>query len=223
MNKCIIWKKMKTSNKTIQFIKVLGTGGYGKVWLITYIAQKPGMYNQNEPIYTEVSEACKVLQLQRNDKPPTITAANKYCPIFLNLRYLKHENIVQMLDLITIPDTKTNFLLRRSWCLWSYATEIWWTSSTSTIGRTFVWRDVQTLVQTNLERSGVFANQCVVHLDIKPANIFYKFHTPGLDFSSCTSVRDIENCILDSTFKLGDLGLAISYNREEQWSHKWKV
>jgi len=124
--------------KTIQFIKVLGTGGYGKVWLITYIAQKPGMYNQNEAIYTEVSEACKVLQLQRNDKTPdyysrptntvryfkpSLSETRKHCP---NAR-LNYQFRTQ----------KLTSLLRRFWCLWSYATEIWWTSSTSTY-----WEDI---------------------------------------------------------------------------------
>lgn len=195
--------------KNIRFIESLGEGQFGKVWSVT--AQR---WNQMENNWEQLEMACKVIRLRTPSNLNEISLAYEVNSILLNEMYvllkLFHTNIVNLIDIIGIPDTRTGFPY-----------------SVTLMARMFIDLcngDMISLMAQNEPQYYLTDKMCkywfqqiasavaylhrnrVAHLDIKPENILYisegKYNT-------------FEELLLNSIFKLSDFGFALSFNTDE--------
>ena len=155
--------------------------------------------------------ACKVMRLSNpGNKQKLKYRVDRLLHDFLSLRYLQHENIVQMLDMVTIPDSGTHFpystvLLLMEVCdgdlIHIYG------KCTNLVPHVIVkkmMRDVCAGLQ-------YMHKENAVHLDIKPDNILFKWNPPGNPLTEANLLQYTDTL----TFKLGDLGFCMTFNPNE--------
>ena len=181
-----------------RFKRRLGDGSYGEVWVADI--QMPILV-WGPP----VEAAIKVMHL--NDSSDLNMNVNDMMKDVYILQNLKHLNIVEYLDVIMIPDSKTHFpfstvLLCLDLCDGDLM-EIKWEFPDQIIPLEVCRKWMQDIAQ-GLE---YLYSSNVIHKDIKPGNILYKFPIPG-------TVTTPENIMLhyqNMIFKLTDFGLSEAF------------
>ncbi|XP_054167566.1 uncharacterized protein LOC128964935 [Oppia nitens] len=178
--------------RNIKFVRELGSGGFGSVWEITAKQNKAPRAGYFK--WRNVRLACKVMRYTsgsssfRRRVEAMLTDMNQ-------LRYLRHNNIVQFIDIIGIPDSQTGFpyssiLIMMDKCDGDLNSLI--VSRAMSQQQTIAWlRQIAEAVRY------LHFDEIMVHLDIKPANILYQ--TNG------------GKPVNQWQYKLADFGLAIVY------------
>ena len=182
--------------KSVRFHTELGSGSFGKVYEIEAIAlvwDRPQIWKRNH-------FACKVM------RPTTqeffdVSATLRDMHI---LRYLKHENICNIIDIMGIPDIKTGFPFSVV-CL---VTKLCDTDLELIVnelkGPEWEPHDVfnrHWFAQTALGLAYIHSKD-IKHDDIKAANIFIRFTNRTLN--------SLEHRFMSSVVKLGDFGVSIN-------------
>ncbi|XP_054162942.1 probable serine/threonine-protein kinase fhkB [Oppia nitens] len=189
--------------RNIQFVSELGSGGYGSVWEITALkntARRDGYFK-----WRNVRLACKVMRFTSGSTSNFLNRVKSMLIDMNRLRHLRHNNIVQFIDIIGIPDSLTGFpyssiLIMMDKCDGDLNSLI--VSRAMSQQQTIAW-----LRQIAEALRYLHVDKRTVHLDIKPANILYQ--TNG------------GQPVNKWRYKLADFGLAIAY--KENSSMKSKV
>ena len=196
-------KWLKASSQLFRDISwqtLLGEGSFGEVWSV--IVNKGG---QKLPM------ACKVMRPEPSDASDFQRNIEYLLNDMNTLRRLQHKNIVKIEEMINIPDSRTGFpfakiLLLMELCdgdlnqlladnppeyrLSEYKSRHWF-------------KQIGTAIKFMHENK-------IVHLDIKPRNIFYVYNDRNRNNWSKNP--------MDMTFKLGDFGLSITYAPDQVMS-----
>ena len=180
--------------RDIQIIRNIGAGDFGTVHEITALT----LVEERPPFWRRFRFAMKVIRPQTPNQNHIHVALND----MYNLRYLRHENICNMADIIGIPDRKTVF----PYAVICLITELCDTDLQQVI------EDLKaTEWQPNeLFTRHWFAQVCLglayvhqqgfIHEDIKANNIFIMFRDRTLD--------NLVELFMSSVIKLGDFGRA---------------
>ena len=162
---------------------------------------------------TPSSAACKLMRLDpkfRDMGVPHRARVNLMLRDILGLRYLQHENIVQLIDLIAIPDSQTYFpystvLILMELCDGDLVGIYEACSSIIPLEICYKWmKDIASGLLYMHEKN-------MTHMDIKPANILFKWATPDTELSPANLMQQYQGM----TFKLGDLGSYMSFIHDE--------
>ena len=200
----------------------LGVGGFGDVWKAEY-KRKNQILKKNEDGVTElVGEewnkpsvaACKVLRLKemyRIRRAVLAQVINIMLRDMHALRYLKHKNIIQYIDLIAIPDSHTGFpystvLLLMELCDGDMNDII--EISPSSVPQSLCHKWMKDIASGLL----YMHKKNMTHMDIKPANILFKWAIPGTVLTMANLKQQYKSMI----FKLGDLGTCQSYREDQE-------
>ena len=203
-----------------QFEKYLGRGHYGGVYQVRYQRRRvktipstgqPSTSQQVQFVWgPEWEAACKVMKMDEHgdEKHPIEGEVEYLLQDIQTLRYLKHENIVQMLDVVHIPDTETRFpfstvLLLMELCHGDLS------QVSKVCDKTLVPLVVVKKMMRNVSSGLKFMhNQNMVHFDIKPKNILFRWSPQKWDLTMYNLVKHLDML----TFKIGDLGLCETYD-----------
>ena len=199
--------------RDIQFVRQLGAGDYGIVYQITALY----LVEDRPPFWRRFHFALKVFHLEG---PDSYQIDNTLSDMRV-LRYLRHENICNMADIIGIPDQTTGF-----------------TFAAVCMAMELCDRDLEGLVEdlrnTGWEPNDLFNrhwfaqavrglaylhNQGYLHNDLYARNIFVKFGDPTLN--------NLEEWFMSSLVKLRDFGVAKDLSTldpdERQLELKWDI
>ena len=137
-----------------EWIQQLGSGKFAEVWSVMYQRRIGPKKSETENPENHVNQwdvpssaACKLMRFPEDIKKSGISLQSRWTFMIKDmsaLRYLQHENIVQMIDLIAIPDSQTRF---------PYSTvrllmEIWWPYLRRAM-QSFLWRCVTNGCETS--------------------------------------------------------------------------
>ena len=209
----------------VKFERRLGGGNNGTVYKVQCQTRTVKVVESAQPSSSRASKpkllyiwgsawdaACKIMRVtKKTEKSKLDYRVNRLLQDFLPLRYLKHENIVQMLDMVTIPDSNTLFpystvLLLMELCDGDLV-HIKSQCANGLIPHGIVkkmMRDVCTGLQ-------YMHNENMVHLDVKPENILFKWSAQGSPLTEANLLQYTDTL----TFKLGDLGFCMTFNPDE--------
>ena len=136
---------------------------------------------------------------------------NRLLQDLLALRYLKHENIVQMLDLVTIPDSNTLLPYSTILLLMELCDEDLVHTKNQCPGSLIPHVIVKKMMRDICAGLQYMHEENAVHLDIKPENILFKWNAQGNPLTEANLLLYIDTL----TFKLGDLGFCMIFNPDE--------
>ena len=211
----------------VKFEKRLGGGNNGTVYKVKCQTRVVKLVDSDQPSSSQGAStskrilyiwgpawdaACKIMRFPNRGKKPKIQyRVDRLLQDFLTLRYLKQENIVQMLNMVAIPDSDTRFpystvLLLMEVCdgdLLAIQNNCPYGLIPHVIVKKMM-RDICTGLQ-------YMHNQNMAHLDVKPDNILFKWNAYGSQLTETNLLLYIDTLI----FKLGDLGFCMTFNPDE--------
>ena len=211
--------------KVSKFESWLGDGHFGGVYKVKYQRKRleitsdtsqPNTSPKKQFNYVwgpEWSAACKVMRLDKEAKK-TYTLKSEVNSLLgdINiLRYLKHENVVQMLDVVHIPDTETRFPFSTVLMLMELCDGDLFQVSDVCDDDLIPLVVVQKMMRNVCSGLQFMHNQNMVHFDIKPRNILYKWCASGRKLTMSNLIKYLGTL----TFKLGDLGLCQTYDDDQ--------
>ena len=156
--------------------------------------------------------ACKVMRLTNpGNKQKLKYRVDRLLHDFLSLRYLQHENIVQMLDMVTIPDSGTHFPYSTVLLLMEVCDGALIHISEKCTGDLIPHVIVKKMMRDVCTALQFMHNENAVHLDIKPENILFSWNPQGNPLTEDNLLQYMDTL----TFKLGDLGSCMTFNPNE--------
>ena len=156
--------------------------------------------------------ACKIMRFHTSDKNQELdNRVDKLLLDFLTLRYFKHENIVQMLDLVPIPDSDTHFPYSTVLLLMEVCDGALKHISNKCTGDLIPHVIVKKMMRDVCTALQFMHNENAVHLDIKPENILFSWNPQGNPLTEDNLLQYVDTL----TFKLGDLGSCMTFNPDE--------
>ena len=179
----------------IKFDSKLGSGTYGEVWSVDCTITATGY---------PTKLACKVMRLKARDVLSNmVQRVNSVLNDVQTLCTLNHPNIVRYLDIITIPDSKTQFpfaaiLVFMQICQGDLIRIM------NINGGPLAHEICQHWMRQIGDAVRYLHRRDIVHFDIKPDNILYRFAIPGTQLSRDVLQHQWNNII----FKLTDFGFA---------------
>ena len=209
----------------IEFKELLGTGGYGEVFRVEFNIPIPAPKEEETPkpakrrrkeskpktTYRREEYAAKVIKLTNAKNKDLTQTVNAMLEDIYHLQHIQHKNIVGIKDWMSMADKNTGFpfssvVIFMELCKGDLF-EIMEKAPRNVLHKQYSLKWFKDIV----EAVNYLHERHIVHLDIKPENVLYKYNTPGLSKQTFT----IDH-IMDMTFKLCDFGLSISYNEEDK-------
>ncbi|XP_054167575.1 uncharacterized protein LOC128964944 [Oppia nitens] len=175
--------------RNIQFVRHLGSGSYGVVWEVSADKQTGSVK------WETVQLACKVMRFNPNKADYKKKVETMLADMY-QLRYLKHDNIVQFVDIIGVPDSQTGFPYSSLLVLMDMCDNDLFEQMKKS-GPLLEQQTIECLRQISSGLRYLHVDQCMVHLDIKPGNILY----------STNGGKPVDQW----QYKLADFGTAIVY------------
>ena len=203
-----------------EWTQQLGVGSFGEVWEVKCQRRIGPKKSETENPENHVNQwdvplpaACKLMRLNpkfREMGVPHNVRVNIMLRDIHGLRYFQHENIVQMIDFIAIPDSRTHFpystlLILMELCDGTLAGIGKACNSIIPLEVCYKWmKDIAQALVYMHEKN-------MTHMDIKPGNILFKWATPGTGLSPANLMHHYQTM----TFKLGDFGWYMSFIHDE--------
>ena len=204
-----------------EWTQQLGSGKFAEVWSVMYQRRIGPKKSETENPENHVNQwdvpssaACKLMRFPEDIKKSGISLQSRWTFMMKDmsaLRYLKHENIVQMIDLSAIQDSQTRFpystvLLLLELCDGDLVAISDACNAIIPLEVCYKWmRDIASGLVYMHEKN-------MTHMDVKPANILFKWATPGnTELSMIVLMQQYETMI----FKLGDMGSCMSFQPDE--------
>ena len=213
------------SIRVTSFDRLIAIGGFGRVYQVKYqqkfanISQQTGTGRGRGTGTVQVTytwgptrvAACKLLRLQEEDSFNLEDLGVKVKEIlhdFLALRYLKHPNIVQLLDVVHIPDTQTRFPMSTVLLLMELCDRDLNDVSNECYNYIIPLVVVKKMLRDICAALKYMHSKNMTHMDIKPPNVLFKWAARGRRLTEANLLKYYPTI----TFKLADLGMCQSFD-----------